>query len=141
MKLGIGEILKNAAEKKTAQEKIEYLRANYNPTLATILQGAYDDGVVWDLPPGSPPYKPSELVDQEGQLYTSARRLYLFAVGGHDTLKPLKREALFIELLETVSPLDAEVLIAMKDKKLPHKSLTKKLISEAFPGLVEDVEA
>lgn len=141
MKLGIGEILKNAAAKKTAQEKIEYLRANYNPTLGTILQGAYDDGVVWDLPPGTPPYKPNELVDQEGQLYTSARRLYLFAVGGHDTLKALKREALFIELLETVSPLDAEVLIAMKDKKLPHKSLTKKLISEAFPGLVEDVEA
>lgn len=141
MKLGIGEILKNAAEKKTAQEKIEYLRANFNPTLGTILQGAYDDGVVWDLPPGAPPYKPSELVDQEGQLYTSARRLYLFAVGGHDTLKPIKREALFIEMLETISPLDAEVLVAMKDKKLPHKSLTKKLISEAFPGLVEDVEA
>ena len=141
MQLGIGEILKNAAEKKTAQDKIEYLRANFNPTLGTILQGAYDDGVVWDLPPGVPPYKPSELVDQEGQLYTSARRLYLFAVGGHDTLKPIKREALFIEMLETISPLDAEVLVAMKDKKLPHKSLTKKLISEAFPGLVEDVEA
>ena len=140
MKLGIGEILQTAAKQKTAEEKIAYLRENQSAGLLTILSGAFDDGVVWALPPGAPPYTPSKLVDQEAALYTNIRRLYLFAVGGHATISQLKRESLFIELLESVSPLDAEVLIAMKDKKLPHKSLTKKLISEAFPGLVDDVE-
>ena len=140
MKLGIGEILQAAAKKKTAEEKIAYLRENQSAGLLTILSGAFDDGVVWALPEGVPPYIPSKLVDQEAALYTNIRRLYLFADGGHSTLSQLKREALFIELLESVSPLDAEVLLAMKDKKLPHKSLTKKLINEAFPGLVEDVE-
>jgi hypothetical protein len=39
-------------------------------------------------------------------------------------------------VLESIHPKEAKVLIAVKDKKLPYKGLTKKLVEEAFPGLL-----
>jgi hypothetical protein len=43
-------------------------------------------------------------------------------------------------MLESVHPKDALILLAMKEKKLPYKGLTKSVIAKAFPGLVEDEE-
>jgi hypothetical protein len=40
---------------------------------------------------------------------------------------------LFIEFLESLDPDDAELIIGMKDKKLPFRGLTKKTVCEAFP--------
>jgi hypothetical protein len=51
-------------------------------------------------------------------------------------LHPVRRETLFIELLENINPLEAKILLAVKDKKLPFKGLTAKLVEEAFPGLL-----
>ena len=49
---------------------------------------------------------------------------------------PLKRENLFIGILEAVHPDDAKLLLAMKEKKLPYSGLTPKIINEAFPELI-----
>jgi hypothetical protein len=43
-------------------------------------------------------------------------------------------------MLESVHPKDALILLAMKEKKLPYKGITKALIQKAFPGLVDDEE-
>jgi hypothetical protein len=50
----------------------------------------------------------------------------------------MKVESMFIKVLEAIHPKDAEVVIAMKDKKFngKYKGLTKKLVSDAFPGLI-----
>ena len=53
-----------------------------------------------------------------------------------DQLNPIKREKMFIDMLESVHPKDAELLLAMKDKKILAKSVTRKLIQEAFPNLI-----
>lgn len=140
MKLGIAEILENASKLTKKQDKIDYLRNNYNPGLGTIIKYALDPTIVWDLPPGEPPYKPSEFPDTHGMLYTEVRRLYLFIKGGNPNLTPLKREALYIGLLESVHPADAKLLIAIKEKKLPYKGLTENLIKEAYPGLLTNEE-
>lgn len=136
MKLGVAEILENASKLSKKQDKIDYLRKNFNPTIGTILKYAFDPNIVWDLPPGEPPYKPSEFPDAHGMLYTEARRLYLFVKGGNPNLTQLKRESLYIGLLESVHPSDAKLLVAIKDKKLPYKGLTENLIKEAYPGLL-----
>ena len=39
-------------------------------------------------------------------------------------------------MLETVSPADAKLLCAIKDKKFPHKNITEDIVKEAFPGLI-----
>jgi hypothetical protein len=66
-----------------------------------------------------------------------ARRLYLFLEGGNPDIKKVKREQMFIGLLESIHPQDAELLCMIKDKKLP-ENITKEIINSAFPGLIED---
>lgn len=136
MRVGIAETLNKISELKTRPERIEALRVNNNQVYRQIFQYAYQPDIVWNLPEGDPPYKPCEFLDQEGRLYTELRRLYLFIKGGNDNLKQLKREQLFIQLLESVAPEDAKLLLAMKDKKLPYKTLDLKLIKEAIPDLL-----
>jgi hypothetical protein len=101
MKLSIYEILKLCNDAK-ADERPAVLRKHDNPILRTILQYAYSPHVKWVLPEGAPPYKPCDLPDQENRLYQEARRLYLFIEGGNDNLHPMRRETLFIQLLESI---------------------------------------
>lgn len=137
MRLGIYEILENASKLSKKQEKIDYLRANFNPTLGLILQYAFDPNIKWLLPAGKVPYKPS-IHDERGVLYREAKKLYLFVEGGNPNLKQTRREFLFIQLMETLDPNDAKLLESIKDKKLPYKGMTKALIKEAYPGLIPD---
>lgn len=140
MQKAIFEILQEVSDKKTEKEKIEILRQHENNNvLKTILAGAYYDGVRWNLPPGEPPFKPCDPVNAENFLYGEAKRLYLFCEGG-PPLTNLRRETLFVEMLESVHPKDALILLAMKDKKLPYKGITKALIQKAFPGFLDDEE-
>jgi hypothetical protein len=136
MRLGIAEILKRVSESKTKEEKLDILRKNDSSAIRTVLKYALDPNIKWDLPEGEPPYKPCEYLDQHSMLYQEARRLYLFIEGGNPNLKPIKKESLFINLLESVDPMDAKVLLAAKDKKLPYKGITSNLINEAYPGLI-----
>jgi hypothetical protein len=43
-------------------------------------------------------------------------------------------------MLESIHPDDARVLLAMKDRKLPYKGLTPKLVAEAFPNMAKHWE-
>jgi len=138
MRLAISEILEQVAAAKTKKEKIELLHRNDNTVLRSVIKHALDPNILFELPPGAPPYKKSDFLDDHGMLYTEARKFYLFVKGGHPTLTNLRRESLFITLLESVHPKDAELLVAMKDKKLPYKGITKSLIKEAYPGLIDD---
>jgi hypothetical protein len=137
MKLGVAEILEQISKIPKKVDKLAELQKHAgNSTLLTILQGAFDPRIEWLLPEGVPPYNKNNLHDLENVLYTEARKLYLFVKGGNDSLKPLRREALFIQLLESLAPADADLLCAIKDKKMPYKGITQQLVKEAFPGLL-----
>jgi len=141
MRLGISEILGNASKISKKQDKLDYLRNNFNPVLGQILKYTYEPQFEWELPPGEPPYKPSEFPDSQSMLYQEARKLYMFVENGHPELqKPhnkLKREQLFINLLESLDKDDAELIVSVKDKKLPYKRITKKFVDKVFPGLID----
>jgi hypothetical protein len=141
MRVGIAEFLENVSKLKKRAEKIEVLKANDSFHIRTILQGAFDPRIRWQLPAGVPPYNPTTLVDQENVLIHSCRKLIYFVEGGSPGLKQLKRESMFIELLETVSPSDAKLLCAIKDKKLPYKGITADIVREAFPDLLPPEES
>lgn len=53
-----------------------------------------------------------------------------------DSMPAWKRERKFIEMLESIHPSDAELVLSMVEKKSPVKFLTKKLVQEAFPKLI-----
>ena len=137
MKLGIAEILKQVDSVSTKAEKIEILQKNNSVPLQTILKYALDPNIVWALPKGDPPYTKNPYTDQQTNLYSEARRLYLFIEGGHPTLSQSKREMLFIQFLENLDKDDAKVILSIKNKKVPAKGVTLKFVQEVFPGLIE----
>jgi len=138
MKLSLSEILEKASKLSKNQEKIDFLRQHFSQPLGIVVKYALDPNIKFVLPEGEPPYKPNDLTGQETRLYSEARKLYLFLDTCTKNINKIRREALFIEMLENVDPKDAKLLIAMKDKKLPYKNLTLKLIKEAYPGLIEE---
>lgn len=100
--------------------------------LKALFAHAFLDSHKWILPEGEPPFKPAAepMGMTETNLYTEAKRLYVFM---RADLTPIKRETLFINLLEGIHPEEAKVLIAVKDQRL-HKlypKITHKLVSDA----------
>lgn len=138
MRKSLSSILKQCSEGKTANDKAALLQQNASDPLLTILKYAFDPNIKFILPEGAPPFKPCEFLDQEGRLYAELRRLYLFIEGGNPSLTKAKREYLFIQLLESIDKQDAEMLCAVKDKKLPYKGMTAAVVKKAFPGLLPD---
>lgn len=136
MVIGMSEFLQKVAKLKKTQEKIDAIRHNDSIQLRIILQGAFDPSVVWLLPPGEPPYKPNELVDQQHVLLKECEKLRYFIKGFYDNLNQTKRESMFVELLERVDPEDAKLLCAIKDKKMPFPGITLQHVKEGLPGLI-----
>jgi hypothetical protein len=135
MVTGVAEFLEKVGKQKKTQEKIDALKYNDSLVLRIVLQAAYDPSVKWALPPGVPPYKPNELVDQENVLIKDCAKLKYFIAGFYDNLASLKRETMFVEFLERLAPKDAELICLIKDKK-PIKGITYQHVVEALPGLI-----
>lgn len=132
----VSKILKDTSSIRSKEDKIKFLRSHkQNKALVTILQLAFDPNITFYLPKGEPPYKPSEVDTENTMLYREMRRMYIFIMKDMK-ISNAKREQLFVEILETVDPEDAKLLIAVKDKTIPYKGITKKLIEETFPTLI-----
>ena len=141
MKLSISEIVNKAVDLKSNEEKVKWLRDNSSVPLQTVLRYTYDkDGVEFLIPNTPPPWKKNNYIGVEGMLYKEVRRLRIFVKGGgYDNLNQVKRENLFISLLEDVDNSDAELLCKMIAQK-PIKGLPRSVIEEAFPGLISKKE-
>jgi hypothetical protein len=99
--------------------------------LKLIFEYAFDPAKKMILPEGEPPFKPSAepMGMTPTNLFSELRRMYVFC---RADLKPLKRESLFISLLEGVHPDEAKMLIAVKDQKLTkmYPKITHKLVAD-----------
>lgn len=135
MVVGMAEFLEKVGKQKRTQDKIDMLKANDTLALRIILQAAYDPKVKFLLPPGDPPFKPTELVDQQHIFHKDARMIQYFVEGFYPDLSQVKREAMFIEFLERLDPKDAQLLLLAKAKK-PIKGITLQHVTEALPGLI-----
>ena len=76
--------------------------------------------------------------DKEG--HTTIRReyknFYHFIKGGNDSLNNIRRETMFINILEGLHPLEAEIITLVKDKKLETKyKIPKEVVSEAYSDI------
>ena len=135
----ISEVLQEAAELKTRVEKIEHLRNNNSKPLRTILKGSFDPSIQFILPEGEPPYRKDDAPKgpEYLTLYKGHRRVKYFFKGPTALAqKAIRRESMFISLLESLHAEDAEMLCLAKDKKLKITGITKKLVSDAFPNLI-----
>ena len=132
----ISEIFTKINNAKDKPKKIEVLRRYDTPGMRMILKGAFDPKIVWDLPEGTPPYIANEAPagTEHTYLEVEAKRLYNFAVGGNDQLNKIRKETLFIQMLEGLHASEAKVLIDVKNKSLnkTYKGLTSDMVKEAF---------
>ena len=163
----IFEVLQVICKQRSKAKKIEALRKFDHPSLKYVLIWNFDTSIVSMLPEGDVPYasageqtaysgqlsdkigdavnKMSEIGSQslgsQDQGRTSIRKefkiFYNFLKGGNDGLSKMRRESMFINLLEGLHPLEAEILCLCKDKKLATKyKLTQPIIAEAYPNIV-----
>ena len=98
----------------------------------------FDESVHSMLPDGDVPFKKNEAPAGTEHLHLAYewKKLYNFVKGGNDTLRPMKREQLFMQLLEGLHPDEAEIICLVKDKNLKKKyKLTRAIVEEAFPDI------
>lgn len=138
-RLLISEILRKVSNAKTKAEKISLLQRNNSPALRQLLIWNFDESVISMIPEGEVPYTPNDapVGTDHTRLEQEYRGFYRFVKGGADKLPSLKRETLFVQLLEGLSAEEAELLCLVKDGKLndKYKRITKTVISEAFPQI------
>jgi hypothetical protein len=141
MKLYIPEILQHVSDAYSHAEKVAFLRQHASEPLEQILQYNFHPDIKFSLPEGDAPYKKEKDIPvgkSATNLYREARRLYIFLQGFAPNLKPFKREQLFIELLEGIHWSEADMLIAVKDKKLQdlYPGVTYECARDAFARLL-----
>ena len=158
------EVLSLVVKQRSNAKKVEALKKYEHDSIKALFIWNYDDSVISLLPPGEVPYSSlqeeqstsgtlSTRINQQSETmrynntpnankgHTTLRRewtkLYNFIKGGNDALNGLRRETMFIQILQGLHPLDAEILCLVKDKKLYDKyKITKEIVTEAYPDIV-----
>ena len=139
-KLLISEVLELVVKAESRKDKIAVLKTHNSIELRYVLKGAFDDTVEFTLPKGIPPVDEREkkLYDKT-RLMSETKKFRYFVKGGPgDQVNRLRRERMFIDILYRIDNKEIPMLCHMKDKTLEelYKGITKKLVMEAFPGLI-----
>ena len=132
------EILQAVSSAKTKAAKISLLKEYRNPALVSLLIWNFDESIKSAIPEGDVPYTPSDkpIGDGVSRLVSQQRMFYNFVEGGNVDLTRTRREALFIELLESLHKEEAELLCLVKDKELQKKyKITRSMVEDAYPDI------
>jgi len=138
MHLLVSEILDKFEAGKTREEKIAALQNNVTDPLLVLLRLNYDKMLKMDLPDGEPPYRKDTdkpIGYSESSLQLELRRFYVW-LEPTTNLPKIKKESLFVNMLEGIHWTEAEALCLAKDRKLhtKYKSLKEDIVREAFPN-------
>lgn len=132
----ISEVLQKVSNAKTKEQKVKILRENNSEALRKILIINFDPSIESNLPEGEVPYKANEAPagTEHTRLSTEHKILHYFVKGGGDSVPALKRETMFVGLLEGLHESEAQVVCLAKDKNLKKKyRITENVVREAFP--------
>ena len=135
----LSEVLRKVSNSKTKDEKIKILRDNNSPALRALLIWNFDDSIESAIPDGDVPYTPNDAPagTDHSRLSHEYRGFYRFCKGGDNRLSDMKRESMFIQLLEGLHKDEAELVCLVKDGNLNkgYKRITKAVVSGAFPQI------
>tara|TARA_B100000900_G_scaffold285042_1_gene244274 strand:- start:276 stop:884 length:609 start_codon:yes stop_codon:yes gene_type:complete len=160
------EVLDAASKQRSKAKKVEVLQKYKHPSLVTLFVWNYDTSIITLLPEGDVPYgntgedqqttgtlsdKINDAVGKMGEMGSNSlgsqdqgkasirgeyQKFYNFCKGGNPSLSNLRRETMFINILGGLHPLEAEILILVKDKKLESKyKIGKEVVSTAYPEI------
>ena len=160
------EVLDACSKQRTKAKKIEVLQRYAHDSVMAVLIWNFDETIISLLPEGDVPYgntrednsvtgslsdKINDAVGKMNEMGSNSlgsqdqgkasirkeyTKFYNFIKGGKDSLSNLRRETMFINILEGLHPLEAEILILVKDKRLTDKyKITKEIVSLAYPQI------
>ena len=160
------EVFDAASKQRTKAKKIEVLQRYPHDSIMAVLIWNFDETVISVLPPGDVPYgtnrednsmtgtlsdKINDAVGKMNEMGSNSlgsqdqgkasirkeyTKFYNFIKGGNDSLSNLRRETMFINILEGLHPLEAEILVLVKDKRLTDKyKIKKEIVSAAYPQI------
>jgi hypothetical protein len=137
----IYEVFDEFEEADGKKEKMAVIEKNLSQTLVKVLEMTYHPGFEWFIDAMPDNYKvPTDVLPglSPNQLSTQLRKLYLFRKGdpSAEQLTPEKRNQLLLQILESIEPREAEVIIGIFQKDQGVKGLTYKFVKEAFPTLI-----
>ena len=162
----IFEVLELVSKQRSNVKKVEVLKTYGDAPLKTVLIWNFDETVISLLPQGDVPYastgeqtsysgtlsskvndavfKMNELgsnslgsMDQgKSSIRKEYQMFFNFVKGGNNGLSSLRRETMFINILQGLHPKEAELLCLVKDKKLSDKyKITLDNVKEAYPDI------
>ena len=135
----VHEILDLVNVQRSVSKRIEVLEEYRNDALTAILIWNFDESIKSVVPEGVVPYEKNSA--PLGTDHTTLRRewknLYNFVKGGNSSLSNIRRETMFIQMLEGLHPDEAEILCLVKDKRLTSKydKLNQGIVAQAFPDI------
>jgi len=161
------EVLDIASKQRSNAKKVEALQKFAHPCIKSLLIWNFDESIQSALPFGDVPYaavdeqdsfkgtlseKIADAVEKMGEMGSRSlgsqdqgrssirkeyQKFYNFVKGGNDGLSSLRRETMFINVLQGLHPLEAEIICLVKDKKLETKyKISKENVSQAFPDII-----
>ena len=137
----IYEIFDEFETAKTKNQKMDVIGKNLSSTLVKVLELAYHPQYQWKIKELPDNYKvPNDILP--GITYDSLnlqlRRLYMFREGDPtaEALNEKRRNELLVQMLESIEPREAEVILGIFQKDLGVKGLDYKFVKEAFPNLL-----
>lgn len=128
------EIFNKIQECETEEERIAILRENRTEHMEILVQMSYNDAIVMELPPTTPPYTPN--IHYELNSLKQVKRL-INCLESNRRVGTIKKQTHYIQLLDALPHEDAEIIEAGKNKRLHeyYDSLTKELFQNAYPDL------
>ena len=134
----LSEILQKVSSAKTKKEKVDLLQEYNNNGLRAVLIINFDESLKFLLPEGEVPFNPNDAPagTEHTRLVHEYKGLYRFFKGGDASIKGMRREQLFVQLLEGLHEDEANMLVSACNKDLQAKyRITKQVVSEAFPAI------
>lgn len=136
----ISEVLKAVHGRKTVDGKVKLLQQYKGDHIKALLIWNYDKAIESAIPQGEVPYKKNEAPANTAghtRLAHEWRTLYNFVRGGNDKLSQMKRESLFVQLLEGLHADEAELVCLVKDKELQSKyRISRSVVEQAYPEII-----
>lgn len=140
MAKNIYEIFDEFESASNEQEKVLVIQNNLNQTLINVLKLTFHPEYEWLIEEFPAEYKVPDTLPgiSTCQLSTELRKLYLFRKGdtAGESLTPRKRKELLLQLLESLEPREAEVIIGIFKKDQGVKGLTYEFVSQCFPDML-----
>lgn len=136
------ELFSEVERANTELDKIAIFKRNESPQLRGLLKINFNKSVDMGLPEGVPPFRKNDapLGTEHEFLHNTYKKFYIW-LDPTQTISRVKKESLFVSMLETLHETEANLMCFIKDKKLTelYPSINEELVRKAFPNILPPV--